>query len=254
MPSAGTAVGAGVSLLSGKKASDDSSKSRSLQRDQLGIMAERDEFNREQIEKMNKWARKDRADVLGRRDRARALYDPLEEGLIDLAAAGPDYATAEARSDADVAQAYGLMRDQERRRQHRYGVNPSSGRTSAMERRIGNEEALARVYGRNRARMQEDDKDWSRRMAALGSGNIRNANASTQLAQLGAPGQVGVLQDMSASYGANAAGAASFGGKMLADTLSGEFGSTSFKPQTSGTGGIDMTGNWMDPYSEDAVN
>jgi hypothetical protein len=187
---------------------------------------------------MNEWAREDRGDVIERRDRARDLYDPLEEGMVELAGAGPDYDTATARSDADVSQAYGVMREQEQRRRSRYGIsNPYGGASGANSRRIGNAEALAKVYGRNRARMQEDDKDWSRRMAALGSGNIRNANASTNLAQLGVSGQSGVLQNMSESAGANAAGAAAFGGKILADTLSGRFNTTGVKPPS---GGVEM--------------
>lgn len=173
---------------------------------------------------MNEWAREDRADIMSRRDRARGIYDPLEESIVDLATAGPDYAGAMGRSDADVAQAYGVMREQEGRRRQRYGINnPYGGSTGEAARRIGNAEALAKVAGRNLARLQEDDKDWSRRIAAMGSGNMRNANASTQLAQLGVSGASGVLSDMSSAAGANAAGAASFGGKIFADTMSGKY-------------------------------
>lgn len=238
--------------MGGRKASKDASKSRSLQREQLALERERDEFNRQQIEEMNEYAREDRADLLSRRDRARELYDPLEqrqigmqEGIYDLAEKGPDYDTATARSDADVAQSYGLQRAQERRRQQRYGINPAAGRASAMERRVGNAEALSRVYGRNRARQQEDDKDWSRRMAALGSGNYgnanyRTANASTNLGQLGVSGASGVLGQMSSSAGMNAAGAAAFSGKILADTLSGQFSTGGYGSYKPSSGGVDM--------------
>lgn len=220
MPSWATGISSGLSLLSGKKGSDEASRSRSLQGQQLAVEQERDRFNRAQVERQNEYSYEDRQDILSRRDRERGLFDPIQESIADLAQQGPDYAGAAARSDADVAQTFGVARGAAERRQRSFGVNPYSGRSAESSRRGFNQEALAKVTGRQRSRIVEDDKDWSRRIAAMGMGNMRNVTPTTQLQQLGVQGQSGVLGTMSADSGANAAGAFSLAGKLGADALS----------------------------------
>lgn len=241
MPSWVTGISAGMSLLSGKKGSDEASRSRSLQGRQLAIEAERDKFNRSQVETQNEYSLEDREDILRRRKRERGLFDPIQESIASLAQEGPDYEGAAARSDADVAQTFGVARGSEERRQRSYGVNPYSGRDSEGSRRGFNQEALAKVSGRQRSRVAEDDKDWSRRIAAMGMGNMRNVTPTTQLQQLGVSGASGVVGQMAADSGANAAGAFQLAGKLGADALS----AYSARPKTQpgvNTGGT-FTGN-----------
>jgi len=219
MPDWVTGISAGMSLLGvagGKSASD---KSGSLSAQQLQIERERDAFNREQVERNNEYAYEDRRDVIDRRERERGLFDPIQESIVDLAKKGPDYAGAAARSDADVAQTYGVARGAAERRERSFGVMPGSGRSGESARRGFNEEALSKVGGRARSRVVEDDKDWSRRIAAMGMGNMRNVTPTTNLQQLGVSGASGVLGGQSDAAGANAAGAFSLAGKFGADAL-----------------------------------
>jgi hypothetical protein len=219
MPDVGGAITGAVSLFSANEASESADAADQLRYEQLQIERERDEFNRDQIERMNRWTAADRRDFRQRRRRERRLLDPVQEGLVERAMEGPDFEGAMARSDADVAQAYGLQRDQMQRYNQRYGVNPSSGRQAWTNLRVGNAEALARVHGRNRARLQEDDRDWARKVAALGTGNMRNAQPSAQLAQLGVSGASGVYDRMAANEALNAQGAYELSGKLFADTM-----------------------------------
>ena len=219
MPDAGTAVFGGLSLLSGEQAADDASDARGLQRAQLQLEADRDQFNRDQIEQMNAWTREDRADVIDRRDRARDLYDPLEQGMVERAAEGPDYEGAMARSDADVAQSYGMARQQDSRFRSRYGINVASGAAQAMNRRSSNAEALAKVSGRQYARDSEDDRDWARKMAAIGAGNMRNVSPNTNLSQLGVSGQSGVLGNMAQQSASSASAGYGLAGSLAADAV-----------------------------------
>jgi len=219
MPSWATGISAGVGLLgisAGKKASD---KSGALSAQQLAIERERDQFNRAQVERQNEYSYEDRQDVISRRERERGLFDPIQEGIAELAQKGPDYAGAASRSDADVAQTFGVARESAERKQRSFGVNPYSGRSAENSRRGFNQEALAKVGGRARSRIVEDDKDWSRRIAAMGMGNMRNVTPTTQLQQLGVSGASGVLGGQSDAAGANAAGAFSLAGKFGADAL-----------------------------------
>ncbi len=219
MPSGGTAVSAGMSLISGKKADKSASRSRKLDRQALELERERDRFNREQVETTNRLALEDRADIIDRRGRARELYDPLEESIVDMAMEGPQYEEAMARSDADVAQAFARERGRQQREAFAYGIQPGSGRFAAESRRMGNEEILQTVQGRERARRIEDDQDWARRMAAMGSGNMRNVTPSVQMQQLGVSGESGVRQRMAAGERAESAAGWGLAGKFAADAV-----------------------------------
>lgn len=219
MPDWGTGISSALSLYSTEEGKDQANEAQSLDEAALQLEVDRDRFNKEQIEEMNEWTREDRADFIDRRDREREMLDPVQESIVDLAMEGPDYEGAMARSDADVSQAYGLQRAQERRRRQRYGVNPSAGAAMDHEGRMGHREALARIQGRNRARMQEDDLDWARKIAAYGTGNYGIAQPGGNLSQLGVSGASGVMGGMAANARANAAGAYQFAGSMFADAM-----------------------------------
>lgn len=217
MPSIGVGI-AGISAISGARSAK---KSRSIDRQRLELERERDKFNKGIVEEGNVFAREDREYFLGRRDREENLLDPIQRGLVDRANEGPDFEGAAARSDADVSQSFGIQRQQERIRRERYGINPASGVAAAESRRVGTSESLAKVYGRNKSRLQEDDRDWARKIAAFGTGNMRNASPATQLGQLGVPGASGVMRDISGDYASDAAGAFGLAGKLFADSYSG---------------------------------
>jgi hypothetical protein len=217
MPDWGTGIKSGISLWSANEGRKSAANSNDLAAAELQLEIERDKYNVKQVEQTNKWAKKDRKDFIGRRDRERGLLDPIQEGIVDRANKGPDFEGAAARSDADVSQSYGLQRDRQRRESQRYGVNPASGRRASEDRRFGNEEALAKVYGRNRSRLQEDDRDWARKIAALGTGNMRNASPNTNLSQLGVSGAAGVYGAQSLAAGQNSGAAFGLAGKLFAD-------------------------------------
>lgn len=221
MPSGGGAISGIASIYSARQGAKSASSARGLQRDQLRHEQERDKFNRKQIEEMNRWAREERTDALGRRERARGMYDPLEEEILMEAMEDPEAAVtrAQARSDADIRQQFGVAREMEARRRGRYGIRPESGRDLAMNRRMNAAEALATVYGRDQARRSEEDRSWSRRLATIGMGNARDATISTNLQQLGQSGQSGVLQQMAGAEGRNAAGAFALAGKLASDSV-----------------------------------
>ena len=223
---------AGIAAYTAYQGAQAGERSGNLQQQQLAIEAARDAFNMGQVEQTNQFAIEDREDLINRRDRERGLLDPVQEGIIERANAGPDFEGAAARSDADVSQSFGLAREAENRRQQRYGINPASGRSTESNVRSGNSEALARAHGRNRSRLQEDDRDWARKIAALGTGNVRNAVPTTQLQQLGVSGQSGVLNSMAASEAANASGAYQFAGSLFRDSM--EYGVNSSPSETAG--------------------
>jgi len=217
MPSVLTGISA-FSALSGSKSSR---KSNKLSAQQIELARERDDYNKDIVETQNQYTEDDRGYYEGRRDREEGLLDPIQEGLIARANEGPDYEGAVGRSDADVSQAYGVERGKEQRRMDRYGVNPSSGKAGSISRRLGTSEALAKVHGRNKARMQEDDRDWAKKIAVLGTGNLRGTTGPRQLTQLGAGSTSAALGDASNTQARNAAGAFGLAGKTFADSRRG---------------------------------
>lgn len=245
MPDAVTGITAGVSLFSANEGRKAAKRSGSLEEAQLNLQLERDQFNKEIVEQANELALEDRADFIERRQRERDLVDPVQEAIVGEAMAPIEgkVRSAQSRSDADVAIAFGVQRDRSRRDRQRYGVNPAAGVMLAENRRMAGAEALAQVQGRTRARLAEEDKDWARKIAAYGTGNIRNAQTSTQLQQLGVSGAASTYGQMAGSAGDNAAAAFGLAGKLGADAIeygrqasyssSGSSGSTynsSYKP------------------------
>jgi len=259
MPDFVTGAMAVTSLISAKaghdaanRSNDTASQSLAFERDKLAYDKERDAFNRGIVEQNNQINLQehsaDRNYAIDRRDRNDRLIDPIQEGIIARANQGPDFEGAASRSDADVAQAYGLQREQEMRRQSRYGINPASGVAGANAQRLDNAEALARVHGRNRSRLQEDDRDWARKIAALGTGNKYNTMPGLNMQQLGASqttsGVSNTLNNQSANQASNASGAFALSGKLFANAADryGEKPNTPPKNNYSG---------WTDPSSAD---
>jgi hypothetical protein len=203
------------SAISGAKSAK---KSRKIDQQGVDIARERDAYNKDIVEDQNRFTREDREYYDTRRTREEGLLDPIQEGLVERAAAGPDYEGAISRSDADVEQAYGLTRAEEQRRMDRYGINPASGKASSISRRVGNAKALAKVYGRSKARRDEDDRDWARKIAVLGTGNMRGTTGPRQLTQLGVSQTGPALDRASGTASSNAAGAFGLAGKLFADS------------------------------------
>lgn len=251
MPSASTGISAGLSLIGINEGRKASKRAGDASDAQLQLMMERDKFNKDIIKKANKLALEDRADFIERRQRERDLVDPVQEAIISEAMAPIEgkVRAAEARSDADVAIAFGVQRERAKRDRQRYGVNPAAGAMMAEERRFAGAEALAQVSGRTRARLAEEDKDWARKIAAYGTGNIRNAQASTSLQQLGVPGAAGVQGQIAGQEASSAAAAFGLSGKLAADaarywdTAGGGGGSFSGGSMTNWAGSYGATGD-----------
>lgn len=91
------------------------------------------------------------------RDRYNSTFRPLEDRFIaDMLASQGEagQAAAAGRATADVAQQFGLARQQIARQLTRSGVNPASGRAIGLQARMASDEALAKVTGANKAREQ----------------------------------------------------------------------------------------------------
>jgi len=219
MPDVVTGVMAGTAVYSAYSGSQAAEASADSQDAATQLERNRDIYNMDIIEESNEMSREDRQDLIDRRDRERGIYDPLQQSIVDQAMEGPDYKGAVARSDADVSEAYGVERGKKRRQEQRYGVNPASGRARESEVRGGNAEALAKVGGRNRARLNEDDRDWARQIAAYGTGNMQNATPGSNLTQLGPSGQAGALMGQAGQQGANASSAFQLAGSLGMDAV-----------------------------------
>jgi hypothetical protein len=131
-------------------------------------------------------------------------FRPLEEGIVDAAS---KYDTTARRDEkaagavADVGMQAELARQAQVRQQQRMGVNPSSGKTLAMQSQMGLSEAAMKAGAANTARdkvelmgnaMKMDAASLGRGLAAnqatsagvaLNAGNSAVGNAGTPLAQ-----------------------------------------------------------------------
>ena len=232
-----------ISLFSANEGRKAGNSANDLQARELQLAIERDKFNKGIVEEGNDWTREDRTDFLDRQDREREMLDPVQQGIVDRANKGPDFEGAAARSDADVAQSYGIERQKMQRQNQRYGVNPSSGRMSSENRRFGNAEALAKTYGRNRSHLQEDDRDWARKIAALGTGNTRNATPNANLSQLGVSGAQGVLGSQAGDAASNANAAYGLAGSLFADATD-RFDNKPAAPTPNGSATVVDQNNW----------
>lgn len=242
MPDIITGISAGVSLFSASAGASAASDSNRLSAEQLQLARERDDYNKGILEESNEFQREDREYLLGRRTREEGLLDPIQEGMAELANKGPDYEGAAARSDADVSQAYGLQRDRERFRREKYGINPASGVSASESRRLGNSEALAKTFGRNRSRTQEDDRDWARKIAVYGTGNMRNVTPQTRLSQLGSSETGSALGAAASRKSDESSGAYQLAGSLFADASDRYDASNTGLPPPSGNTFTGRTG------------
>ena len=114
------------------------------------------------------------------------LYQPIERGLAERVAEGPQYARAEGEATADVAMSFDKARQIEERRMQRYGLDPSTGRYRSRGRQYDLGRAASEVGARNIARRQEEDRDWARRMAFTRMGRGLETSAVGAKATAGA--------------------------------------------------------------------
>ncbi len=140
------------------------------------------------------------------RDRYNEMYAPIEQGLADKVAQGPDYERVAGRVAADVSLAYDKSQAAEERRLQRYGIDPSSGRSTAYR---GLDKARSEVMAKNTAYYQENDRDWARKMA------FTNMGRGLESAAAGLTGQIaGGYRNMGATYLGQAQSAEQQAGRM----------------------------------------
>ena len=180
-----------------------------------------------------------------------ALYDeysdPVFENIFEEVFKGPDYEGATGRATSDVNQVFDQQQDAIQRQNFRYGVNPASGSYQDDIRRNGVDRSLALVTARNRARREEDDKNWARLMtgADFNQQFIGNAiNAGN--AALGGMNQASSGYGNAATRSAQSANNGVMAGMYLANQVANGLDSSS--PTTTGTdygpNGIDVD-QWL---------
>jgi hypothetical protein len=173
-------------------------------------------------------------------------FRPLEEGIVDAAS---KYDTTARRDEkaagavADVGMQAELARQAQVRQQQRMGVNPSSGKTLAMQSQMGLSEAAMKAGAANTARdkvelmgnaMKMDAASLGRGLAAnqatsagvaLNAGNSAVGNAGTPLAQAQAATSM-MGQGFNTAVGANNSAGSLYGSaaKIEADASSGLMG------------------------------
>ena len=103
------------------------------------------------------------------------LYAPIEKGLAEDVAAGPDYEEVGGQAATDVTLSYDKQRQAEERRFQRYGIDPSSGRSAED---VGRDKARTEVMAKNVAYGREEDKDWARKMAFTQMGRRLESGAA----------------------------------------------------------------------------
>lgn len=93
----------------------------------------------------------DRSWMLGRRDQLSGLQDSIvaEANSFDTEGRRQELA---AQASADVAQAFGLQRDQTMRQMSRIGANPNSGKFMSMSNQLDMAEASAKASAANKTR------------------------------------------------------------------------------------------------------
>jgi hypothetical protein len=125
-------------------------------------------------------ANQDRANEYA--DYERNTYRPIEQALVKQAA---EYNTEAKREElaragaADVSQAFGVARDQQRRQLGAQGLRPDSGRFAALNQQLNLQEALSRAGVQNKARTDAENLGFARAMDVTGLGRNLATNAST---------------------------------------------------------------------------
>lgn len=159
---------------------------------------------------------------------------PLEDQIVDEAR---DFDTPAERerlagtARADVEQAFGGVRAQQRREMGRMGLNPSDPKYFAMNRELDSSQALATASAMNKTREAARQMGWAKRMdaAALGRGLPGFSGDSSRVAMgwggqgmdaggmgmRGATAALGGMNQTAQGAGANYAGAGNTYGTVL---------------------------------------
>lgn len=154
-------------------------------------------------------------------------YRPLEQGIVADAQAYDTPAKREAAASeavADVGMQAQAARQAQARQQQRMGVNPSSGKTLALDSQLSMAEALGKAGAANKARDTVETQGYARKMdaanlgrnlasnqatsagVALNAGNSAVGNAGVPLAQSNAAVQTAGQGFNTAIQGNNSAG------------------------------------------------
>lgn len=125
-------------------------------------------------------ANKARADEYAEYERG--TFRPIEKQLVRQA---QEFDTAAKREElarqgaADVGQAFGIAREQQRRQLGGQGLRPDSGRFAALNQQLTLQESLARAGVQNKARTDAENLAFARSMDVTGLGRGLATNAST---------------------------------------------------------------------------
>lgn len=153
------------------------------------------------------------------------IYDSIFSQINE----GPQYEKYEGIAAADVNQVFDGQEQRTQRNSLRMGIDPSSGRFGSQVRKNGLDRSLALVGEQNKARRNEDDKQWARLMtgADLSQSFMRNSNNASTAAMGGfksAAGQQGQITSGFAKSSGQSAQAAGYFLNKLDDSGSGNNG------------------------------
>lgn len=189
------AVAAGVSavggLISANKAGKLSQSQKNLINQQVEIANDLRGMGGEQYDLYNEYA----GDV----------YD----GLFEEINKGPEYEKAMGLAVNDVNQSFDNLEERTERENFRYGVNPASGRYQDTMRRNGIDRSLAVVGSKNKARRDEDDKQWAKMLT--GADAVQGFFSNSVNANNAAMGGTGQAASGYGNMASNAASSASNG-------------------------------------------
>lgn len=186
MPSPTVAIG-GASLIQGQRASRDARRananSLALSREQLAFEKDRDLYKR---------------------------------GLVDDMLADADYSDAEyenavGAASTDVTQSFDKSRGMESRAISRMGINPNSGRFSAMSKGIMLDQAAKDANARNKTRLGMRSEEKSRRHSARSAGLGVQSNTGNVLGSMAERANNDATSYNNASSSAYSSGLATLG-------------------------------------------
>lgn len=116
------------------------------------------------------------------RNRFRTTFGALEDRMVADAEAFDSQAQQEVaagKANADVIQAYDKQRGMNRRALMSFGVDPTSGKALAEERRTGVTQAAVSAGAQNKARDDTRNLGWARKLDVTSLGRGLPAQAST---------------------------------------------------------------------------
>ncbi len=115
-------------------------------------------------------------------DYAKTTFRPMEQAIVaDAASFNTAGKTAEAvgKAQADVNAGFSNAQAQQQRAMSRMGVNPSSGRSMAMQNQTGIAQAAALAGASNKARTDTETLGYARKMDAANLGRGLASNQAT---------------------------------------------------------------------------